>query len=178
MPDPSHRIRLDTIPEDGLELSAHLGDEWARDAAQHSLDAEPVELDFELQISLVGGYVRVQGTGATLARCTCDRCQEPVTLQLHGDVDLYYSPPPKEGGGDSVLLHQDDLDIGYFDGEAIDLADVLSEQLALWAPSRVRCGDPGVTQVGAQHPCVLPGQSADSDEVRPSSPFAKLRLPK
>lgn len=178
MSEPSHRIRLDMIPEDGLEVSADLDAVWAVDAARDSLEGDPERLHFDMQVSLVGGYVRVQGRGSALTPRVCDRCQEPVTLEVKGNMDLYYSPLPKDTGGESVLLGKDDLDIGFFEGDAIDLTDVVSEQLALWAPSRVRCGDAGVQQVGAPHPCTLPGLIEEEPDVHPSSPFAGLRLPK
>lgn len=171
------RIAVDTIPDQGLSLSVDLsaGDaSWALQAATEALGAPPEALAADLKVERLGDHVRISGRGSSAVVLPCDRCGEPVNLRLGGPIDLYYRPTTKEDDAD-LELSADDLDIGWYDGEAIVLDDVLAEQLALWVPSRVRCGDRNVTQVGPPHPCALPPMTGP--DLKPPSPFAKLRLP-
>ena len=180
------KIRIDNLPDEGLDLSVDLAEPWAADAARASLDQDPESLHADLNIAKVGGYIRVTGQGQAALLRSCDRCGADLRLRIGGPVDLYYSPPPTDDIGDIVALSRDDLDVGFFDGVALDLADVVGEQLALWMPSRVACGDRRVDQVDPEHPCELPagvlpaGSVHDKDQTdEPSkvSPFAGLRLP-
>lgn len=170
------RIQLDSIPDDGLDVHADAATPWAVSAVEIALGAAPDALRFDLRVSRIDDHVRVRGEGETSAELACDRCGDPVRLTLSGPVDLYYAPESYLKGADSEL-GEDDLDIGWFDGEALQLADVLSEAVALWAPDRVRCGDRGVVQVGPRHACGLPPEATAGPDLRPPSPFAKLRLP-
>ena len=170
------RIQLDSIPDDGLDVHADAGAPWAVAAVELSLGVPPASLHFDVKVSRIEDHVRVRGEGDASGEFACDRCGEPVRLSLRGPIDLYYAPESYLKGADSEL-GADDLDIGWFDGEALQLADVFSEAVALWAPDRVRCGDRGVVQVGAAHPCALPPEAMAAPDLRPASPFAKLRLP-
>lgn len=170
------RILLDSIPDDGLKVHADERAPWAVGAVEMGLGGAPDGFSFDLRVSRIEDHVRVSGDGSASGVLTCDRCGEPVKVSLSGPVDLYYAPDSYLKGPDSEL-GADDLDIGWFDGEGLELADVVTEQVALWMPDRVRCGDRGVEQVGAWHPCGLPPEASAGPDLRPASPFAKLRLP-
>lgn len=168
------RIHLDAIPDEGLSLTADQDLEWARTAANDALGAAPDALALTLKVERLADHVRVSGRGSAEVVLPCDRCAEPVRLSIGGKIDLYYRPTTKDDDGD-LELGADDLDIGWYDGEGIELGDVVAEQLGLWAPARVRCGDRSVKQEGAPHPCALPPMIGP--DLKPPSPFAKLRLP-
>lgn len=170
------RIQVESIPDEGLEIEAGPADDWARAPAAEALGGELEDLSLELRVERLGDHVRVSGEGRGALVRPCDRCGEPVRLEVGGPIDLYYAPESAADEG-SAELSADELDIGWFDGEALELRDVLLEQFSLWAPSRVRCKDRGVTQIGAPHPCALPAEASAGGELPRSSPFAKLRLP-
>ena len=170
------RILLDSIPDDGLKVRADKSAAWAFGACRVGLGGEPEDLSFDLLVTRIEDHVRVKGKGTTSGQMTCDRCGEPVKLSLSGAVDLYYAPESYLVGAEAEL-GEDDLDIGWFDGEGLELEQVVTEAVALWAPSRVRCGDSGVTQVGPAHPCSLPSSAIEGPDLHRASPFAKLRLP-
>lgn len=170
------KIQVESIPDDGLVVNADVSAPWAREAAALALGGEPEVLHLSVRVERLGDHVRVSGKADGAAVRPCDRCGEPVRLSVSGPMDLYYGPAALANEG-SAELSADELDIGWFDGESLLLDDVVAEQFALWAPTRVRCKDPGVEQVGGPHPCALPAQASSAVEIRPSSPFAKLRLP-
>jgi len=68
------------------------------------------------------------------------------------------------------------MDVGWHDGQAIDLEAVLTEALALHGPDRVRCDDEGVSRIGEEGPCELPEGSHDPGPSRPNT-FAAFKLP-
>lgn len=169
------RVHVEEIPDDGLPISADQGTEWAAQAAELAFGSPSESLSFALRVTRVGDYVRVSGRGEAAAVLPCDRCGELVRLRLSGPVDLYYAPDNAGAMPGSTLLCADDLDIGWYDGAVIELGDVLSEQIALWEPDRVRCSDRGIEPVGGPRPCTpLPDRVP---EQKAPSPFAKLRLP-
>lgn len=178
------RIQVDQIPRDGFQLRASLTDRWARDAAALALDAEPQELSLSLLVERVGPALRVSGEAHAAISLPCDRCQRPVYVQIDGPVDLRYFPEgaevdedtrrsPDVEDEDAIELSPADLDMGWFDGKAIELDQVVSEQFALLAPPKVCCDTAGALRQPG--PCTLPAEAIDA---RPFSPFAGIRLPK
>ena len=170
------RIIVDTIPDEGLQVHVDLHAAWAREAVVEALEGQPEALDLDVTVMKLGDHVRVAGEARAAVVKPCDRCGEPVRLRVGGPVDLYYRPDADAYDG-HMELADEDMDIGWFDGEALELDAVLIEQLALWAPPRTRCDDPGIEQVEGRHPCVLPAVATAEVDLRPPSPFAVLRRP-
>lgn len=170
------RITIDSITDLGLELTAGLDDSWAREAAALALDAEPTALDLEFQVTMVADCVRVTGELSSTFPAACARCQTALTVTLSGRVDLFYSPERGVVPDEQIALERGDLDIGWFDGKALELAQVLSEQLALWLPDRLLCSDRRAERAEGAGRCVVPAQDPGPDLDR-HSPFARLRLP-
>ena len=69
----------------------------------------------------------------------CARCIEPVSQPLEGDFDLLYRPAglPHLEEDDSISTAE--TEIGYYQGDGLDLEDVLREQVLLTLPARVLC---------------------------------------
>lgn len=170
------KVHFDAIPDAGLRVSADLETPWAREAAGLSMGGDLEQLSLTLKVERMADHLRVTGKGEATAVRPCDRCGESVRIRVKGPIDLYYGPKALAAEG-SVELASDELDIGWFDGESLELADVVSEQLALWTPGRIRCHDRGVEQVDGPHPCALPASATEGPDLKPRSPFAKLRLP-
>ena len=172
------RILAQDLPDDGLAVQAGLDDAWARDAVTLALGEPPTTLAVKLTATRIGGYIRVRGWGEADAALVCDRCGGPIRIHLDGPVDLYYAPMSPAIVAEPAELQADDLDIGWYDGESLELGDVVAEQFALLAPDRIRCTDPGVEQVDGPHPCELPAAATEGPDLKPASPFAGLQLPK
>lgn len=169
------RIDIDAVPPRGRPIEADTESPWAVQATERALDAAPTTLSLAVSVYRVDGGARVRGTGLAEVVRTCDRCGGDVTLRLEGDVDLRYVPHGHTGP-DGVELAVDELDVGWFDGHSLDLADVWSEQLALWLPEVVRCDTAGATPAEPSRPCRLPVQDPGPDLTR-RNPFAGIVLP-
>ncbi len=168
-------VVTDTLPPLGKTVEAGLADDWAKAAASLAMDAVPTALAVRFRVRAADELARVDGTIRAETERVCDRCGARVRLVLTGETDLTFArlPPP---GVDAVELHEDDLDLSWFDGQRVDLGQALSEQLGLWMPLRVVCGEASVTRLEAGA-CVVPPQDP-GPEMKPENPFAVLRKPR
>src|SRR5262245_56865892 len=57
----------------------------------------------------------------------CDRCLTPWSIPLEQSFDLLFVPPL--GTQDEKELAADDLSVGFYQGEVIDLDDLVREQV-------------------------------------------------
>ena len=97
-------------------------------------------LDVQGTAELVDGQIRVSGMLETKIEMVCARCLEPVIEEVHREFDLFYRPLPTTARpNEEERLKTDDTEIGFFKGEGMFLADVLSEQVLLSLPMKVIC---------------------------------------
>lgn len=135
------RLVVEDIPAQGRSLRADLGTPWARRAASTALEAEPDELQVELEAERLGEMVFVSGTIRASAERECDRCRAAVQLEVDDEVELMFRPEPAPTQGE-VELSTGELDVGWYEDGVLDAEAVLSEAIALGLPSRVVCSDP------------------------------------
>jgi uncharacterized protein len=90
-------------------------------------------LENQLRDIRVSGYLRV------LLEFDCDRCLEAARLPLEGSFNLLYEPVEDDWLEQETALSPSDAEIGYYEGDGIDLADVIREQILLWLPMRRIC---------------------------------------
>jgi uncharacterized protein len=82
---------------------------------------------------------RVEISGRVDARVEydCDRCLRTIDVAIKQPFDLAYVPPL--GAAGERILVEDDLDVGFYRGEVLDLDDVAREQIELALPMSKRC---------------------------------------
>jgi uncharacterized protein len=83
--------------------------------------------------------IRVRGTIQGRLEACCSRCLEPLVQAFDNSFDLYYYPMALIARNESVPIDRDDTDIGFYEGQGLELADVLREQVLLWLPMRGLC---------------------------------------
>ena len=106
----------------------------------HSGEFRQVEaLEVRATAELVDEQIRITGTLRTRIELVCARCLEPVIEEMSRDFDLFYRPMATIKSEDEVHLNTDDLDIAFFEGDGLFLADVLAEQVNLALPMKVIC---------------------------------------
>lgn len=99
----------------------------------------PLQIDATAE--LLGEEIRVFGHLSTKLESNCDRCLESVEIPVDTDFDLVYRPMQSIAEAEEVELPEDDLEIGFFEGDGIELADVATEQVILSLPMKVVCRD-------------------------------------
>ena len=123
---------------------------------------------------LVGSEIRIRGHLGTGLEACCDRCLVQVGIPVERDFDLFYRPLQAIAREEEIEIPADELEVGFFSGDGIELADVVREQVILSVPMKVVCRDEcqGLCPVcGANRNvvachCVPPPQQ---------SPFASLK---
>ena len=87
-----------------------------------------------------GAQVRVRGSLTGSVEVVCDRCLQPVALPLEIEFDVQYIPAEvARGVAENVELADEDLDASIYDDEAVDIDDLVREQVLLTLPLRVLC---------------------------------------
>ena len=182
------RIPLDKIQAPGFPVSADATASWVKTAVQtvRGTPGEPTQdphegegaehADIAWTVRRVGERFRVAGPFEVRLLCACDRCGASALVCIRGDVDQLYEAPGAERDAADIDLDHAEMDVGWHDGQAIDLETVLMEALALHGPDRVRCEDEGVTRIDQDGPCELPDFALEGGPKRPN-PFASLKLP-
>jgi uncharacterized protein len=127
-------IELSEIPPQGRDV-----DEALDVSSLHLED----ERDFTLEaggrlachLALSGeGLVQVNGRLVARLGLTCGRCLEPFALALDVPLELVYVPQSTVAGAgdeDEVALSDRDMIVAYYEGERLDLGEMVREQLLL-----------------------------------------------
>ncbi|MBA2526724.1 MAG: DUF177 domain-containing protein [Pyrinomonadaceae bacterium] len=91
------------------------------------------------RISRTEHKVLVEGEFAAVAEVECDRCLQPVELPISSDFRLEYVTAETYKSLATFELAQEDLALSVFDGEFIDVDDIVREQLLLAIPTHAIC---------------------------------------
>ena len=107
----------------------------------HSKELKQIEpLEVVATAELIDGQqIRVSGNLETKIELQCARCLEPVVEDVQRQFDLFYSPLPKDTKPEEERLQDLDADIGFYQGDGLFLADILTEQVLLAVPMKVIC---------------------------------------
>ena len=131
------RIELENL-EDGKGSFAHtyqpeelnLGDERVR-------ITEPITVNGRVKKS--GSEVHVSGRVETRVNVECDRCLKTIELPVSAGFKLPYITGQEYETSHAAELTPDEMALSVFDGEAIDLDEIVREQILLSVPDRVLC---------------------------------------
>jgi len=85
--------------------------------------------------------VHVTGRLAARGQIECDRCLKPVELPIDSGFKREYVTPEDYQAQQAVELTEEDLDLSIFDGEVIDVDELVTEELLLAVPDQVLCKD-------------------------------------
>ena len=83
--------------------------------------------------------IRLKGKLETSLELPCARCVEPVVHEVSRSFDLLYRPLGTDAGHEELSVTDAEAEIGYYEGEAVLLEDVLREQVLLDLPLKVVC---------------------------------------
>lgn len=93
--------------------------------------------ELNLQASRAGDEVELIGSVNAVVGFECDRCLKKLSVPVEQSFELLYLPPLK--AGDERELGADDLSIGFYQGDSIDLDDLVREQVELALPMARLC---------------------------------------
>ncbi|MGA8185423.1 MAG: DUF177 domain-containing protein [Terriglobia bacterium] len=134
--------------------------------------AEPLAVNAEAE--LAGKEIRVRGHISGALEAACDRCLEQIRIPVALDFDLPYRPMEEIALEEEVEIVEDELMIGFFSGDGVNLADVVREQVLLSVPMKIVC------RPDCRGLCPVCGENRNDKECDCSlqyedSPFAFLK---
>jgi len=108
----------------------NLEDEWVRLIVPPSISA---------QIRRHGGRAKVAGKITAQLQLECDRCLNLIDFPVASRFDLEYVTREDYQAQQAIELTEDDLDLSLFDGEVIDIDELVREELLLAVPTHLLC---------------------------------------
>jgi uncharacterized protein len=87
------------------------------------------------------GEIRVKGWLAVDIEGSCDRCLDIARLAVKRDFDLCYFPSEQFAAGGEDALDEEASDIAYYDGDRLDLNEILREVVLLAVPMQIICSE-------------------------------------
>jgi uncharacterized protein len=105
-----------------------------------SVDFRPISpVKLRATAELLGEDIRILGHLDTNLEFNCDRCLLPVEVPVSCDFDLFYQPAEKIAKEVEIEVPPDEMEIGFYSEDGIELADVATEQILLALPMKVVC---------------------------------------
>jgi uncharacterized protein len=135
-------IDIPRIPPEGLAL-----DEALEPVALHLEGDDDVRLRpggrLRGRVEVVEGRtVHVRGRLESSVEVDCSRCLETYEVELGQEIDLFYLPRAvgqEAAQEEEVELSDRDVVVGYYDGDRLDLGEVIREQVLLGLPLKPLC---------------------------------------
>ncbi len=85
------------------------------------------------------GEVRMVGDLSVQIEGICDRCAEPATSSIQDHFDLIYMPSAEARAGGEDEIDEAAVEVGYYDGNGLELNDVFREVVLLALPMQLVC---------------------------------------
>jgi len=130
------RLELENLEKDWQFAHTYQPSELSLEDADLRL-IEPAEV--RGRIRRKGDEVELAGSLRTTLETVCARCLKPVAIPLFADFDERFATSVSWGSEEQHELASDDLNLSIFDGTAIDLEQLVREQLVLEKPAQTLC---------------------------------------
>ncbi len=101
--------------------------------------AAPLESSGTAELSGATMEIRVTGHLKTEMEISCDRCLEIAVLPIDTDFNPLYRPASASPQHGEVLLQDAETEVGFYEGEGLELGDVLRDEVLLLLPMQRVC---------------------------------------
>jgi len=133
------RIELEKLDETGGKFSrAYEADGLKFDGHDLTL-IEPVIVDGRVRRK--GVEVELRGNLRTKVAVACGRCLKAVEIPIEVEFAERFTPAVSWKDEEQHELSEQDLDLSAFDGEGIELDDLVKEEIMLAMPGHVLCSE-------------------------------------
>jgi len=131
------RIELENLERGGGSFAqTYQPDELTFDEHELRL-VEPVSVAGRIRRR--GGEVELRGKLTTKVAVACGRCLKSVELPVEVEFAERFAPSVAWKDEEQHELQQEDLDLAVFDGEGIELDDLVREEIILAMPGHTLC---------------------------------------
>ncbi len=139
------RIEVDKIAGMGGGFAhAYAPEEIALDDEYARLTSPP---EIRARIKRHGERVELRGHLSARTEVDCDRCLKTINLPVETNFEAVYLPAASIGSNsdddavEEAELQIEDLNVSTFDGETIDVDELVREQILLALPVRALCAE-------------------------------------
>jgi len=101
--------------------------------------ASPLRIRGVAELSPGTEVITVRGHISGMLEGECHRCLDPAPLAVDGDFELKYRPKWMLPTEPDLELDDEEIQFGFYEGDGIELLDVLTEQVILWLPMHWLC---------------------------------------
>jgi uncharacterized protein len=138
----SLKINVILIPEEGQRFVFSEGSAWFKESFKdsESLDFTLDKVDVDCLVTKTSNTVFIKGSFSALVNICCSRCLENTKLSIGTDF-AYTLIPAKAETREEKELTPEELEIDYYQGDFIDLAPIICEQIILQIPIKVLCSE-------------------------------------
>ncbi len=130
------KILLSDITDDGLDLELEF---------EEPLVSEPLRLlspvKARLRIEKVSSEVFAKGEVSAAIELQCSRCLKKFSKTIEANVNVVYHPVEELKGEEKHEIKEDELDMGFYKGEELDVHDIVTEQIILSVPMKPLCSE-------------------------------------
>lgn len=92
-------------------------------------------------VSAIGSSIRVSGQVVAQVEVECDRCLKPIQIPIDSAFRVEYVSTEEYRQQQDAELTEEDMDLAIFDGEAIDIDDLVAEEVLLAVPDHRVCSE-------------------------------------
>ncbi len=140
------KLWLKEIVPEGCQVHRQLGQAWLEDvfSVADLVNFRPGgDCDIVLQARRVGSDVLLQSDFGLALTADCSACLKdfPLQVMVGFSVTLRPAPAKRSAVSEDLELGADDLSEFFFDGDFIDLGEILREQILLALPMYPRCSE-------------------------------------
>lgn len=100
---------------------------------------EPISVKGRIRSS--GSETQVSGRVETRVNVECDRCLKTLDMPVSAGFKLQYITGQEYETSQAAELTVDEMALSVFDGEAIDVDEIVREQILLSVPDRALCNE-------------------------------------
>jgi len=126
------KIIISEIPDEGLDIEVN-------EALTFDDGLSPVQA--QLNIKKVGTEVVVSGNILTDVELQCSRCLKDFTSKLSFPFEAIFHPVEQLKEEEKHELNVEELDMGFYSKDELDLFDLIKEQIMLNLPMKPLCNE-------------------------------------
>ncbi len=130
-------IRAKKVIRDWLEPIDYINEIFEKEPHNSIRISEPFKVHMELDS--IGEDIEVKGSFDLDMSFACDRCLGDGSY--HFNEKLHYILVPKKEEGSEEIMEDEEEELSYFEGEEIDLSEIVFEHLMLSIPYKLLCSN-------------------------------------
>jgi len=138
----SLNYRIEDIPPEGLSVSGERGGDWLQNLFQGQGELELTWLSpvsYDIRLSRSGPRILVEGSISLTVQLACSRCLEHANCAMSPEFSFLLSPALGQKLAPEVELQREDLDIEFYTADAIDIGQIIRNQIILTLPFSPLC---------------------------------------